>query len=90
MEPFWAFIIAGVTGYLAVEYGGNLWPHEWHLFLQLGLALLIAEFGRYWIHRWAMKCLGCGGFMRYTIVQKTLLSKCRKIPSGGKSLVSNT
>ncbi|MFT6807202.1 MAG: sterol desaturase/sphingolipid hydroxylase (fatty acid hydroxylase superfamily) [Saprospiraceae bacterium] len=53
MEPFWAFIIAGVTGYLAVEYGGNLWPHEWHLFLQLGLALLIAEFGRYWIHRWA-------------------------------------
>jgi sterol desaturase/sphingolipid hydroxylase (fatty acid hydroxylase superfamily) len=53
MEPIWVFILAGITAYLAQEYGGNLWPDDWNLFAQLFLALLIAEFGRYWIHRWA-------------------------------------
>ncbi len=27
------------------------WPHHWPLALQVGLMLLIAEFGRYWVHR---------------------------------------
>lgn len=53
MDPIWKFILAGLTAYLAVTYGGNIWPHTWNIFTQLFLALLIAEFGRYWIHRWA-------------------------------------
>lgn len=53
MQPFWIFVTAGIVGYLAENYGGNLWPHHWHLFAQLFLALIIAEFGRYWVHRWA-------------------------------------
>lgn len=53
MQPFWIFVFAGLTSYLASRYGSDIWPHEINLFLQLFLALLIAEFGRYWLHRWA-------------------------------------
>lgn len=53
MEPIWIFILAGITAYLATNYGGSLWPNDANLFLQLALALLITEFGRYWVHRWA-------------------------------------
>lgn len=53
MEPFWIFVTAGLVGFMAENYGGSLWPDDWHLLLQLFLALLIAEFGRYWVHRWA-------------------------------------
>ena len=53
MEPFWHFILAGLIAYISVNYGGNLWPHEWNIFAQLFMALVIAECGRYWVHRWA-------------------------------------
>jgi len=53
MDPFWKFVLAGGTIFLAEKYGGTIWPHSWNLFSQLFLALLIAEFGRYWIHRWS-------------------------------------
>ncbi len=31
--------------------GNTLWPHQWPLFAQAALALLIGEFGAYWVHR---------------------------------------
>jgi len=31
--------------------GGTLWPHQWALFPQLILAMLISQFGEYWAHR---------------------------------------
>jgi len=36
--------LAGVTG-------GSIWPTEWNLWAQLGLALVVGEFFMYWIHR---------------------------------------
>ena len=51
--PFGYIILAAVTAWLAAKMGNQLWPHHWHLIAQLFLALLIAEFGRYWVHRWA-------------------------------------
>ena len=51
--PFGYIILAAVTAWLAQKTGNQLWPHHWPLFAQLFLALLIAEFGRYWVHRWA-------------------------------------
>lgn len=53
MEPIWVFILTGITAYLATNYGGNVWPNDANLLIQLAFALLIAEFGRYWVHRWA-------------------------------------
>lgn len=34
-------------------FDGKPWPHHWPMALQLCMALLIAEFGRYWVHRLA-------------------------------------
>ena len=51
--PFGYIILAAITAWLAAKMGNQLWPHHWHLLAQLFLALLIAEFGRYWVHRWA-------------------------------------
>ncbi len=51
--PFFYIVLAAITAWLATKMGNQLWPHHWHLFAQLFLALLIAEFGRYWVHRWA-------------------------------------
>ena len=42
---------AGADGKLA----GTGWPHHWPIVLQLILMLVIAEFGRYWVHRAAHK-----------------------------------
>lgn len=53
MGPLWIFLLAGITATLAESYGGTIWPGSWNIFGQLTLALLIAEFGRYWIHRWS-------------------------------------
>lgn len=49
--PLQIVVLVGVTGWASEHYGAGLWPHEWSLVLQLGLMLVIAEFGRYWIHR---------------------------------------
>ena len=51
--PFGYIVLAAITAWLAQKMGNQLWPHHWHLSAQLFLALLIAEFGRYWVHRWA-------------------------------------
>ena len=51
LKPLFTVLVAGGTAALAARFGPNLWPHEWPILLQLALALLIAEFGRYWVHR---------------------------------------
>lgn len=56
LTAFWLAVLAGSTAWLAARWApfdGATWPHDWPLPLQLSLALVIAEFGRYWIHRWA-------------------------------------
>jgi ornithine lipid hydroxylase len=37
--------------YLAARIGRPLWPSQWPLAMQLVLALVVAEFGQYWVHR---------------------------------------
>ena len=49
----WAFGLAGAAAWLAARYGEALWPHDWPILAQLFTMLLIAEFGRYWLHRWS-------------------------------------
>jgi sterol desaturase/sphingolipid hydroxylase (fatty acid hydroxylase superfamily) len=40
-----------VASRLAQQAGSELWPHAWPLFAQVVLAMLISQFGEYWIHR---------------------------------------
>jgi sterol desaturase/sphingolipid hydroxylase (fatty acid hydroxylase superfamily) len=49
-KPLLVAALIGVTATLSDAVGGSIWPGEWPLLLQLFLMLLIAEFGRYWIH----------------------------------------
>lgn len=37
--------------FLAARVGRPLWPSHWPLAVQLLLALVVAEFGQYWVHR---------------------------------------
>ena len=49
-----AFTFAGLYAlgaWLSGVMGFGLWPHHWPLWLQVTLAMLIAEFGAYWAHR---------------------------------------
>ncbi|MGH1372177.1 MAG: sterol desaturase family protein [Cellvibrionaceae bacterium] len=49
--PIQVASLVAITHWASEQYGSNRWPHDWPLLLQLALMLLIAEFGRYWIHR---------------------------------------
>lgn len=49
----WAFALAGVVVSLVGLVGNDLWPDDWPILIQLMLMLLIAEFGRYWFHRFS-------------------------------------
>ncbi len=40
------------AGALSRACGANLWPTQWPLLMQMALALVIAEFPEYWLHRW--------------------------------------
>lgn len=52
LELFWPLLFLGMAASLAHYFGPqNLWPHDWPLLGQLFLMLLIAELGRYWVHR---------------------------------------
>jgi sterol desaturase/sphingolipid hydroxylase (fatty acid hydroxylase superfamily) len=51
ITPLWAAIFVVTTGALSARFGSELWPHQWPLLAQLFLMLVIAEFGRYWVHR---------------------------------------
>ena len=45
--------VAGVWlgGWLLGGYALGVWPTDWPLAAQLALALVVAEFGQYWVHR---------------------------------------
>lgn len=40
-----------ITAGLSQRFGQSFWPSQWHWLPELALMLLIAEFGRYWVHR---------------------------------------
>ncbi|MFO0758661.1 MAG: sterol desaturase family protein [Byssovorax sp.] len=46
-----AAILAAPTHLLASAVGASPWPTRWPLLAQLALALVLSEFGVYWIHR---------------------------------------
>ena len=45
-----ALLVAALK--LSAIVGFSLWPHEWPLAVQLIMALIISQFGEYWVHRW--------------------------------------
>jgi len=49
----WTFALTGATAYFAQRFDSHAWPHDWPILAQLLLMLLIAELGRYWLHRWS-------------------------------------
>jgi len=49
-KPLLIAALIGTTAWLASHFGGTLWPENWPLLAQLFLMLIIAEFGRYWVH----------------------------------------
>lgn len=52
LELVWPLLFMGLAMSLSATFGPeNLWPHTWPLLAQLFLMLLIAELGRYWVHR---------------------------------------
>lgn len=53
LGPVYTAALAGVTAWLAVQAGGQLWPHDWPMWAQLALLLLAGDAGRYWGHRLA-------------------------------------
>jgi sterol desaturase/sphingolipid hydroxylase (fatty acid hydroxylase superfamily) len=52
VRPLIAVTGAAVAGWLARAVGADLWPTRWPLLGQLALALSLAEFTQYWVHRW--------------------------------------
>jgi ornithine lipid hydroxylase len=43
--------LASLGSMIADKAGMSFWPDEWPFLLQLGLAMVIGEFGSYWFHR---------------------------------------
>lgn len=40
-----------VAAWLTQLFGASIWPSEWPLLAQFALALVIGDFGQYWVHR---------------------------------------
>ena len=51
ITPVIVFVGIRALGWLSDRFGGALWPTEWPLLAQLPLALVVAEFPKYWHHR---------------------------------------
>jgi sterol desaturase/sphingolipid hydroxylase (fatty acid hydroxylase superfamily) len=45
-------LVAGIVTLSAQVGGGSVWPSTAPLALQVVLAMVLAEFGAYWVHRW--------------------------------------
>ena len=52
VKPLVAVVGASTASVLSRELGATLWPTSWPYVAQLALALVIAEFPQYWLHRW--------------------------------------
>ena len=44
-------LLTAAAVWLQAVVGATLWPTEWPLLVQLALALVIGDFGAYWVHR---------------------------------------
>jgi sterol desaturase/sphingolipid hydroxylase (fatty acid hydroxylase superfamily) len=44
-------LMVGVAGWLSAQLGDTPWPSTWPVPVQVALALLIGDFGAYWVHR---------------------------------------
>jgi len=51
VAPAAAFLGLSALSWLSVRFGAELWPTQWPLLVQLPLALVVAEFPKYWHHR---------------------------------------
>ena len=51
VAPIAAFVGLSVLDWLSHRFGMDLWPTTWPLLAQLPLALVVAEFPKYWHHR---------------------------------------
>jgi len=51
MAPVTGLVAIALGGWLSSRLGSPLWPSNWYLAAQLGLALVIVEFYQYWVHR---------------------------------------
>jgi len=52
VRPLVGVVGVVVAGALSRAVGATLWPTSWPYVAQLGLALVVAEFPQYWVHRW--------------------------------------
>ena len=53
LKPVFYAILAGAAAWLALQWGGNIWPTHWPLWAQLIILMLAGDAGRYWGHRLA-------------------------------------
>jgi len=44
-------VMVGLAGWLSGQLGDVPWPTAWPVPLQVGLALIVGDFGAYWVHR---------------------------------------
>ncbi len=44
-------LLTGAALWLQGTVGATLWPSSWPMWLQLALALIVGDFGAYWVHR---------------------------------------
>ncbi len=51
LGPFVLFLGLNALDWLSSRFGGTLWPTSWPVLAQLPLALVVAEFPKYWHHR---------------------------------------
>lgn len=45
--------LLGAATHWEATFDGGPWPSHWPLAVQLGLALVVSQFGEYWVHRWS-------------------------------------
>ena len=51
LKPFIHAAGIATAAWMAAQLGTGLWPEPWPLVAQLALALVVGEFGQYWVHR---------------------------------------
>ena len=50
-DPMLRLLGVGLGSWLLGAYALQIWPGDWPIIFQLGLALVIGELGQYWVHR---------------------------------------
>jgi sterol desaturase/sphingolipid hydroxylase (fatty acid hydroxylase superfamily) len=52
LQPALVAIAIPGAAWISARMGHTIWPADWPLLLQLAVALVVAEFPKYWFHRW--------------------------------------